>query len=65
MTAKRNLTPPGAGDYDNVRVHFGDGTSTLIWVHKDESIAQATVDLCESEGWDVREVTNTTIEGQS
>lgn len=50
------------GDYDNVRVYFKDESSTLIWVHKDNVIQDAILELCENQGWDMRDVTNYKIE---
>ena len=49
-------------EYDTVRVHFADGTSTVIHVLVDEEIQDAIVAMCEAEGYDLRTVKDYSIE---
>ena len=47
--------------YDEVKVTFTDGTSTIIYVDYDDNIQDAIVELCEQEGWDTEDVTDFAI----
>jgi len=49
---------------DEVRVHFTDGTSTVIHVLDEEDITDRIVELCEDEGLTLDEVAGYKIVGQ-
>lgn len=51
-------------DYDEVRVHFSDGSSTVICVSQDDDIRDAIVEMCECEGYDMQDVTDYQIGGE-
>jgi hypothetical protein len=51
--------------YDEYAVYFRDGTSTLVWVHEDEDVAQTIVDLCEQYGWSSDDVTGWSHTGET
>jgi hypothetical protein len=63
MAENRNLYTPGdeTAGWDEVEVFFRDGTSTLVWVSEDDNIGEAVAELCDHEGWDTKDVVNTTI----
>ena len=42
---------------ETYRIHFKDGTSTLIVILQDDSLQDAMVSQCEMEGWSVEDVT--------
>ena len=44
--------------YDTVRVHFKDGTSTVIYVLEDDDIRDTIVEMCEAEGYHALDVTD-------
>ena len=48
---------------DEIKVNFSDGTSTILYVLDDENIRDSIVELCESEGWDMRDVSGYKIIG--
>lgn len=49
--------------WDEVRVYFKDGTSTIIYVHEDDNIQDAIIEECEDQGWDFWEVADYAILG--
>ncbi len=64
MANSEIFDPPGneTAGWDNVRVTFEDGSSTLVLVNQDDSISEAVAELCDQPGWNTKDVTNTTIE---
>lgn len=45
-------------DPEEYRLHFSDGTSTIIVVMEDEAPADAAVRVCDAEGWDMNTITS-------
>ena len=52
MTDNEILDPPGdeTAGWDEVRVYFNDGSSTLMWVAQDDEIRDSIADFCDDEG---------------
>ena len=44
-------------EYDVIEIRFADGTTTIIHALEDDNYQDVVVDLCETHGWDVDEVT--------
>ena len=41
---------------DSWRIHFRDGTSTIMHVSIDDQIEDSAVDLCEQHGWNAIDI---------
>jgi hypothetical protein len=42
--------------FEEVKVYFWDGTTTLFWLSEDDNMGDAVVALCDSEGWPMDDV---------
>lgn len=65
MTGNEILDPPGSETegWDEVKITFADGSSTLVWVNQDLVISEEVAEICDREGWDTKDVTGTRIVG--
>ncbi len=43
---------------DEVKLHFVDGTYTVIHVQEDDDVHASIADLCDREGWSIHDITN-------
>ena len=50
--------------YDVVTVDFVDTSSTMLYVDQDESIIDKIAELCDSSGWDSKDVIGFSITGE-